>query len=781
MEEYPIVPGRGVVTETAKQLRLAYLNDLGFDTHFISNSNFDPKEINKNIESYIGSVEIPLGLAGPLLFLQNGSSEMVYAAAGTLEGALLASMNRGAKAISISGGFSAEVIHQKMIRCPLFIFNNLAESVLFKKWIETNFKRIKQIAENYSNHAKLQSIIPVITGKSVHLKFIYTTADASGQNMTTTCTWHAVLWINEHFTEECKVTPVNSVIEGNGSSDKKVSHASMNLGRGIQVIAECNLSDRVIENVLRTNAKDYIECFNQSMAICRLDGMVGYNINVANTIASIFVATGQDLASIHESGLGILNVEKSKEGLYFCLILPSLVIGTVGGGTHLPKQQEALGIMSCAGQDKVFRFAQIIAGFSLALEISTFAAIVGGQFAKAHEKMGRNKPIHWLTKSEIDREFITACMNGFLDGERVLSVEIANSTIVENGIIIDLAQRVNNKLTGFLPLEIALQDKLNGNQIKRILLKSKPLDIEVIKGLHLMASAIDPILSNLISQNFEELEYKNCHLKEICIYEFLNLHRNKSTPAYFGKHIDASREIYLFLMELLDYETLTIIHSENEPLKWDQQAIKSVIHSMHEIHDLLMDGMTKKALTDIPEFRPWQALDLYHKMAMLIITQFQETDLNEFTPRLLTYLEELKKEHDKITIKKTIVHNDFNPRNVAMRKDNRTCIYDWELAVVNFPQRDIAEFLSFALKDQFDVEEFEGYIHFHYSLQDNKYSQAQWRQAYIYSLKEYLVTRVSFYLTGKILMEFEFAHRIFLNTIRMIDILDLRMDTEKHE
>ena len=297
----------------------------------------------------IGAVEIPVGIAGPLLYRKGDHEEFVYTAAGTLEGALLASMNRGAKVISNSGGFTAAVIHQKMIRSPLFIFTSLSESIIFKNWIEANFDRIKNKVEHYSNHARLQSVLTFVTGKGVHLKFVYTTGDASGQNMTTTCTWHGVLWINQHFTAECHIEPVHFVIEGNGASDKKVSSFSMMHGRGVHVVAECELEEQVIEKVLRTNSADFVRCYNQSRVLSQLDGMIGYNINVANAIAAIFVATGQDLACIHESGTGVLNVEKTEKGLYCSLNLPSLVIGTVGGGTHLAKQNEALSIMNCAG------------------------------------------------------------------------------------------------------------------------------------------------------------------------------------------------------------------------------------------------------------------------------------------------------------------------------------------------------------------------------------------------------------------------------------------------
>ncbi|MDC1188383.1 hypothetical protein N8089_01185 [Flavobacteriales bacterium] len=444
---YPIVPGRNLVTETAKELRLRYLNENEIDVKEISKDNLKADDIKNNIESNVGSVEIPVGLAGPLLFKDN--NEFVHTLVGTLEGALVASMNRGAKCVSLSGGFSACVLHQKMIRTPMFTFNNLNDCVQFVSWVKEQFFEIKQVSESYSNHAKLEEIVPYVVGKSAHIKFVYQTGDASGQNMTTSCTWQAILWIQKHFRESTNIEILNYIIEGNGASDKKVSNFSINQGRGIHVVAEVNLKESAINKVLRTTSKEFVKCFGQSVAMSQIDGMVGYNINIANAIAGIFAATGQDLACIHESACGVLNIEQTDDGLYLSLNLPSLVIGTVGGGTHLKKQKEALALMGCDGNNKVKRFAEIIAGFALSLEISTFAAIVSGQFAKSHEKLGRNKPKDWLLKSELDANFL----NKIVEGEEVTNVSLTNVPNIDNGILTSLTSKVSKKLIGFVPIQ----------------------------------------------------------------------------------------------------------------------------------------------------------------------------------------------------------------------------------------------------------------------------------------------------------------------------------------
>ena len=149
MKNISIVPGRGLISNTAIELRQSYIENEGFSIAKIKNHHFDKNEIQNNIESFIGSIEIPVGLAGPLLFNDNINDEFVYCAAGTLEGTLVASMNRGAKVISKSGGFNAVVIHQKMIRAPLFMFKNLTDTVDFRNWVKNNFDNIRNSSKKW--------------------------------------------------------------------------------------------------------------------------------------------------------------------------------------------------------------------------------------------------------------------------------------------------------------------------------------------------------------------------------------------------------------------------------------------------------------------------------------------------------------------------------------------------------------------------------------------------------------------------------------------------------
>jgi hydroxymethylglutaryl-CoA reductase (NADPH) len=764
--EYTQVPGRGLLTKNAIKARIDYLIENGFELEHITRYFLDYASIRNNIESFIGTVEIPLGIVGPLLFNDAGHSEFVYTAAGTLEGALIASMNRGAKAISMSGGFTAKVMGQKMLRAPLFILESHADALVFETWVNAKFPEIKETASRYSNHANLISLSTHVIGSHVHIRFVYTTEDASGQNMTTTCTWHAGLWMTAQFTKETGIPIPNYVIEGNGSSDKKASRFMIDHGRGIHVEAECFLDEHTIKKVLRTSSEDIFRCYGSSVELAKQDGMLGFNINVANAVASIFAATGQDLASIHESSIGILHLELKEGGLALKLTLPSLVIGTVGGGTGLEKQNEGLKIMKCDGSGKVRRFAKLIAGFALGLEISTYSAIVSGEFAKAHETLGRNKPSNRLLKNELNEAFVKKCLNNTLKGQAIKSAEVLNTLSVENGILTLLTGRVVKKLIGFIPVRIGFEN----DDTKNILIKSKASDLDTIKGLHAMAASVDPQLSDLLYVYRENLEYWNCHYKELNIYEYLSENGFTILPEFYGNYINDDREIFLLFHEYMDKSEMLLMDSENSPLLWTKDKIETVIDAIHSVHAWFADVTIQNEFPEIEPFRPWKSIPLYKKMADIIAAESEQSDFSY----LYTYIDELEDLYVDLELPLTLIHNDFNPRNVALRKNGLPCIYDWELAVKTIPHRDIVEFLCFALPLNFEESDFMHFLDYHYRQAVITYPEInrnKWFKGYIYSLKEFLVTRAAFYKVSEILMKLKFGDRIMQNAQRMIQIL----------
>ena len=111
-----------------------------------------------------------------------------------------------------------------------------------------------------------------------------------------------------------------------------------------------------------------------------------------NSVAAMFIATGQDVANLAEGSSGILYTELTPErDLYMSITIPSLIVATHGGGTGLPTQRECLQVLGCLGSGKVYKLAEIVAGVALAGEISLAAAISSLEWVSSHEKYGRNR------------------------------------------------------------------------------------------------------------------------------------------------------------------------------------------------------------------------------------------------------------------------------------------------------------------------------------------------------------------------------------------------------
>ncbi|MEY2924463.1 MAG: hypothetical protein RLZZ337_1011 [Bacteroidota bacterium] len=763
---YEQTPGRGLMNQTAYDLRMKYLNTLVDHLQDTLQSNsIHLSQVQNNIESFIGTIEIPLGHVGPLLFLnENEEPEWVHTAVGTTEGALVASMNRGAKAISQSGGFKAHIVHQKMLRTPMFTFDTMANAIAFDHWIKAHFNEIKEVTKNHSNHADLLEITSIIIGKIVHLKFIYNTSDASGQNMTTGCTWNACLWIDDQFEKQTNIEIAHFVIDGNGASDKKVSYYAMQNGRGIHVISECFLSNEVIEKTLRTNADDMFRSFNHSAAISRLDGMIGYNINVANAIAGIFASTGQDLASIHESSTGILQMEQTAEGLYLSLSLPNLVVGTVGGGTHLPVATAILNLMKCKGGGKIKRFAKLIAGFSLSIEISTLAAIVSGQFARSHQKLGRNKPISWLLRSEVTPDFVKSNMP-YCDSE-IEEIHFNNEHKLDNGILTQLTNKVSKKLIGFIQADVITTDK----EKLSVLVKSKALGDEVLDGLHFMASNVSVDLADKLLSYKEKLEYGQSNETEITVYEALHKLSYVNMPKLYGSLVNKDREIYLLFTERLLAENLHLFNSEDYPEKWTWKEQEACIRAIHLVHSAFPSNTEQ---LKVNSFNPLEAIELYHTFIAVNRKDYDYLEMEGRFLQMADWLADWETNGINYHTNLCLVHNDFNPRNIAIRKDGKPCFYDWELAFYSAPQRDIFEFLAFVLNDDFEDNDLRKPMQFHYEcmseMNDDAYGFSQYIADFITAGRVFIVTRVNFYLSGSTLVNYSFIERVFRISNAMLD------------
>ncbi len=358
--------------EKKLKVKAKYLNHLAFSEDLV---------INKNIENLVGAVQVPLGIAGPILI----NDQVYYLPLATTEGALVASVSRGAKAVCLSDGVKSFTENAGMSRGPVFKASNLTQAFEAKKWLEENFKLLKEITEETSDHLKLLKIDKAISGRSVFIKFVYDCDEAMGMNMVTIATTVASSLIEQ----ETKLKLIS--IAGNYDVDKKPAWLNTIDGRGRKVWAEAVIKKTIVEKVLKTTTEKIVEVvIRKDLIGSAMSGSMGFNAHFANVVAALFLATGQDLAHIVEGSLGITSAEKLENGdLYFSVYLPAICLGVIGGGTGLPAQRNALEILKLTMSKKSEEFAQVLAGAVLAGELSLTASLAQNSLAKAHIRLGR--------------------------------------------------------------------------------------------------------------------------------------------------------------------------------------------------------------------------------------------------------------------------------------------------------------------------------------------------------------------------------------------------------
>jgi len=346
----------------------------------------DPHVYAKNIENFVGTVQVPVGIAGPLRvngLLARGDFHVPLA---TTEGALVASYHRGARLITAAGGAASALVNEAVNRSPAFAFRSIAEAGQFLHWVLSQVERFREIVAESSRFARLLDLGTTGEGNHIYLNFEFTTGDASGQNMVTLATQR----VCDYILAESPVTPRRAYVEGNLSGDKKASAQAFNSVRGKKVIAEVALPARLVERHLHTTPAEMVDYWLMSALGGVLSGTIGVQGHFANGLAALFIACGQDPACVAESAVGVTRFELAEDGgLYAAVTLPSLMIGTVGGGTGLPTQGACLELLGLAGEGKSGALAEVAGALVLAGELSIIGAMAAGHFARAHERRAR--------------------------------------------------------------------------------------------------------------------------------------------------------------------------------------------------------------------------------------------------------------------------------------------------------------------------------------------------------------------------------------------------------
>jgi hydroxymethylglutaryl-CoA reductase (NADPH) len=359
----------------------------GAGLRHVGSSSISGEEMRGNIENPIGAVQVPLGVAGPLRVEGEHAQGLFYVPLATTEGALVRSYERGMVTITRGGGATARILADENRVSPVFAFDDVAAAAAFARNLPGLFEGLRQAAESTTRHGRLLRVEPQILGREVAVHFVYHTADAHGMNMIVKATDHACRWLAER--EHAGRYYVFSGAE----SEKRASGSLFGGGKGKRVVAGVRLPPRLTRAYLHATPGELADVWRQTVLGHLQSGALGYNGHYANGLTALFLATGQDVANVANSAVGITAFDVLPDGdLHASVTLPALTVATVGGGTGLGTARECLEMLDCAGAGKAPKLAEIAAATLLAGELSMAGAIASGEFVEAHEAYGRNKP-----------------------------------------------------------------------------------------------------------------------------------------------------------------------------------------------------------------------------------------------------------------------------------------------------------------------------------------------------------------------------------------------------
>uniref|UniRef100_A0A673WI96 3-hydroxy-3-methylglutaryl-coenzyme A reductase n=1 Tax=Salmo trutta TaxID=8032 RepID=A0A673WI96_SALTR len=299
----------------------------------------------------------------------------------------------------LGGGASSRILADGMTRGPVIRCPSACLAAEVKGWLESTdgFQAIKDAFDHTSRFARLQKLMIGLAGRNLYIRFQSRTGDAMGMNMISKGTEQALARLQEQYPEL-----VVLAVSGNYCTDKKPAAINWIEGRGKSAVCEATIPAKVVREVLKTSTEALVDVnINKNLVGSAMAGSIGgYNAHAANLVAAIYIACGQDPAQTVGSSNCITLMEASGptgEDLYISCTMPSIELGTVGGGTILAPQQACLQMLGVQGAsqecpgENARQLARVVCGTVLAGELSLMAALAAGHLVKSHMTHNRSK------------------------------------------------------------------------------------------------------------------------------------------------------------------------------------------------------------------------------------------------------------------------------------------------------------------------------------------------------------------------------------------------------
>ncbi len=353
--------------------------------HLVGDAPVDPERTRGNVENFVGFARVPVGIAGPLVVETSGGPAEVYVPMATTEGALVASHARGMRLLR-AGRARSRVVREGLSQHPVLVYADADGALRAAETARALADELRARVAETTRHGALVDVRPEVLGRRLVLRLVFTTGDAIGINM-------AARGADLASARVAEATGALARYVHGQDVEKRANARALVEGRGRSVVADVTVPRAALAEIARVTPEDLAAIARTyALGFAQL-GTQNWLVQAANGLAAVLIACGQDAAYVTEAATGFLDLEVTAGGdLYAAATLPSLLVGTVGGGTGFGTAAECLALMGCEGAGTANRFAELLGAVVLAGDLSLMASFCAHEFVAAHERLGRNRP-----------------------------------------------------------------------------------------------------------------------------------------------------------------------------------------------------------------------------------------------------------------------------------------------------------------------------------------------------------------------------------------------------
>ncbi len=289
-----------------------------------------------------------------------------------------------------------------------------------------------------------------------------------------------------------------------------------------------------------------------------------------------------------------------------------------------------------------------------------------------------------------------------------------------------------------------------------VIVKAKAADDDVLEVAETTAEICDERLRRELRRFREFIGIRGSHLREIAIYEQPDARLRRHMPVCYGTWRRDDEASWGLVLERLD--EMVLLDASDEVEGWTDVNIAAAIDGLATLQSVWLGREAELCR------QPWighvptrESADhmtpLWQALAHHAAPRFGQSA----GPALVGTHRRLANTVDcwwpaLEELPRTLIHNDFNSRNIGLRRTPSGPLlvaYDWELATIGAPQRDLAELLCFVLPSNVVAETVDRWVEHHRTRLEQESGTLvrsdRWRAGFVSALAELLVNRLSFY------------------------------------